>query len=213
MHKYAEIYVFCTLALFYFWATFLEGGCSEVIAAENSFIQMEKNDAVVMLFCDPGYVVAGSNMAFCDGRNWDRNIGKCRETRVGPETWCDFEVHDYCGWTSDPDQDFEWKRRNGYVLSQKVNVGPMHDHTQMKPLAGHYMIAISKEQIPNNAARLISPLYPAEKSLHACFRFYRYMHGYSVGQLRVYIKPRSILMSTMLYEPKYLIYYSTSFFL
>lgn len=181
---------------------FLESGCDKPIPPDNGAIEMESFSAVAALFCNPGYTIAGSNQALCDGSSWDRSLGKCRETHTGPETWCDFEVDDYCGWTSDPTHDYEWKRRNGIVTNKILKTGPKHDHTTMVPLEGYFMVAMSNDQQSDDAARLISPLYPAEKSANACFRFYTHMFGQSVGRLRVYIKPLSVEMDQVLSENK-----------
>lgn len=96
---------------------------------ENGLIALLNNDASALLFCNPGYVVAGSALTFCDGKQWDRAIGSCRETAIGAETWCDFETSGICGWTADPHNDFEWKRRSGYVTNRQLRTGPKHDHT------------------------------------------------------------------------------------
>lgn len=73
--------------------------------------------------------MAGSNVAFCDGIQWDRSIGSCREIGGTSDVWCDFETNSLCGWANDPNNDFEWKRRSGYSASTHIRTGPRHDHT------------------------------------------------------------------------------------
>lgn len=81
-----------------------------------------------MLFCQDGYLGAGSTNAFCDGSEWDRELGECR-----PDTqhtkFCDFETSDLCEWTQDGENDFPWLRRNGWTSFEKLEYGPKHDHT------------------------------------------------------------------------------------
>lgn len=179
-----------------------ESGCKAMESPDNGHLNLQNNGAGTYLFCLPGYQLAGAKMAYCDGRNWDRKLGTCRKTNVGPQTSCDFEVDDYCGWSSDPEHDFEWKRRNGDASRKKLRTGPSHDHTTMQPLHGHYMVAQSADQMAGSAARLMSPVYPQKKSVNACFRFYYHMYGLLVGRLRVYMKPVSVSMDFTINEPK-----------
>lgn len=180
----------------------LESGCPALTSPDKGYLILQNNDASALLFCQPGYIIAGSSITLCDGRNWDRSIGSCRQIGIGPATECDFESSDLCGWTADPTHDIEWKRRNGYTLLKRLRTGPMHDHTIQRPLEGHYMIAESADQLLTEAARLISPLYPASLSSNSCFRFYYFMYGLLVGKLRIYIKPQSVPMEIVLLDPK-----------
>lgn len=106
-----------------------ESGCESPPKPENGKIYLQNKNASVLMFCNPGYTAVGSLNAYCDGTNWDRNIGKCRETANGPQTSCDFENSDVCGWREDPTSDFDWSRRNGHVSFKKLTTGPSHDHT------------------------------------------------------------------------------------
>lgn len=171
-------------------------------APNNSYIAMFNGDASAWLFCKPGYILAGSGQTHCDGSSWDHALGTCRQVSVGPSTWCDFETNDLCGWTVDPTNDFEWKRRNGFVDSSRLRIGPRHDNTIQRPLEGHYMVTESSSQLLNKAARLVSPLYPANLSVHTCVRLYYYMYGYMLGRLRVYMKPESVPIAAVLINPK-----------
>lgn len=111
----------------------LEAGCTELQNRDNAVVKVSKNKLKMELLCDPGYVLASSPSAFCNGKNWDRKLGECRLDSELTEH-CDFETHDTCGWTQDGDRDFDWVRRNGWNLSNKTNKyklvsGPRHDHT------------------------------------------------------------------------------------
>lgn len=181
-----------------------ESGCQTIQNPENGYIIRQTGGASIYLYCLPTYQLAGAQMSYCDGLNWDRALGSCRQTNIGPQTSCDFEVDDLCGWSADPTHSFEWKRQNGGDNPKKaVRTGPSHDHTTMKALSGHYVVAQSADQILDTAARLISPIYPQEKSVDACFRFYYHMYGLLVGRLRVYMKPVSVAMDVAISEPKY----------
>jgi MAM domain, meprin/A5/mu/Somatomedin B domain len=153
----------------------------------------------VSFFCHTGYVAAGNRNAYCNGTDWDRALGICRETHIGPQLSCDFETDDICGWTH---IDFDWQRRNGYTRNE-LRTGPMHDHTSMKPLEGFYMLSESELKRENDKARMISPTFATENSVNACFRLFYHMYGTLVGRLAVYVKPVSKRMAEILDEPKY----------
>lgn len=158
----------------------------------------QNGGASTYMFCYTGYELAGSDIALCDGVKWDRALGTCRKTQIGPETSCDFESQKLCGWKSDPTHEFDWKRRNGVATTKQLKTGPKHDHTTMEALSGHYMVAQSADQYVSSAARLISPIYEKEQSVNMCFRFYYHMYGLLVGRLRVYVKPNSVSMNAIL---------------
>ncbi len=155
-----------------------------------------------MLFCRPGYTVAGSHETFCNGTAWDRSLGSCRETQASPAMSCDFEVSTICDWEADSSHDFDWVRKNGYTSVKQLQTGPSHDNTVGVPLEGHFMLATFASQLPHAVARLISPLYPAAASKDACFRFYYHMYGALTGVLRIYIKPESVTIQDMLDSAK-----------
>lgn len=165
------------------------------------------------LICQPGFEVAGSKSAYCDGSNWDQELGKCRETQIGPQLWCDFENESICDWVMIKSSDFVWKRFNGverlYGLEHSkgfsgLRSGPKHDHTTNQT-AGFFMMAQSKIWNANGLTHLMSPLYPVAQSVDACFRFYFYMYGRQMGRLRVYLKPEFIDMNELVGDNKYLL--------
>ncbi|KAJ6635387.1 hypothetical protein Bhyg_13972 [Pseudolycoriella hygida] len=73
--------------------------------------------------------ITGNNVTFCNGTNWDRSLGTCRETQASPVLICDFEVANICDWEADPTHDFEWVRKNGYTSVKQLQTGPAHDNT------------------------------------------------------------------------------------
>lgn len=188
--------------IFLHFVIYLESGCPTIQAPNNSYIALTNDDATAWIFCKPGYIIAGSTISLCDGKNWDRALGTCRQVSSIPMTWCDFETSDICGWTTDDSNDIHFKRRAGYTDSTRLRIGPSYDHTVKKPLEGHYMITESSSQLLVESARIISPIYSANLSAQTCIRLYYYMYGYLMGMLRVYIKPISIEMNMILQNPK-----------
>lgn len=53
------------------------------------------------------------------------------------------------------------------------------------------MVMYTNTEVSTKHARLISPLYNFQGAEQLCFKFYYFMHGTSVGTLRVYVKPES----------------------
>lgn len=167
--------------------------------------------ASAYLDCQPGFEVAGSKWTYCNGTDWDRELGKCRETKIGPALYCDFEHEDICEWTAINSHEFNWKRFNNverlYGLEHSKGFtnkrsGPKHDHTTMGK-DGYFMVAQSTAFTPNEKARLLSPLYPAKRSIDSCFRFYFFMYGRLSGWLRVFYKPESMSLDNVITDPKY----------
>lgn len=105
-----------------------------------------------------------------------------------------------CGWTHDPDHDFDFERRHGYNNKTiSMVTGPHADHTTGIPFQGHYMVINTNSEVYTKRARLISPLYRiAAQTL--CFRFYYHMYGISLGTLRVYAKPHSVELENVLVQ-------------
>ncbi|CAL1289274.1 unnamed protein product [Larinioides sclopetarius] len=96
-----------------------------------------------------------------------------------PRDFCDVE-HDYCGFTHDPESDFQWKRGNG----SRTN-GPDVDHTY-GTMQGNYFYVDPKEvTTKGKIARLESSLYKPDKK---CMQFWYYLYGIDVGTLEVLLR-------------------------
>ncbi|XP_055690132.1 MAM and LDL-receptor class A domain-containing protein 2-like [Lutzomyia longipalpis] len=171
----------------------IKPGCKMPKGPTNGAIVAGDTTASALLFCLPNYEVAGAREAFCDGEEWDRPLGTCRETRVGPQVACDFESATICGWTNDDSHDINWVRSSGvqWAPHRPPRAGPRHDHTIGKPLEGHFMMVDSLRHVRHGQARLLSPIYNATYS-RGCFRFHFNMYGASVGSLVLYQKPLSV---------------------
>lgn len=106
----------------------LESGCKLPQARPNGYVMIDEKKQQAMLFCQDGYLSAGSTNTYCDGVAWDRELGECRPD-VQHTKSCDFETSDLCEWTQDGENDFPWVRRNGWTSFEKLEYGPKHDHT------------------------------------------------------------------------------------
>ncbi|XP_072182120.1 MAM and LDL-receptor class A domain-containing protein 1-like [Diadema setosum] len=93
---------------------------------------------------------------------------------------CDFEIN-FCGWTQDENNAFQWQRRTGSTPTP--NTGPTSDHSTGSFL-GYYVYARASEASPGDKARLFSPAYTDTES--ECVKFWYHMYGDDLGQLSVY---------------------------
>lgn len=105
-----------------------EGGCKLPQQHLNGWIMTDEKKEQANLFCHDGFLNAGSSYALCDGMQWDRELGECRQD-VAYTKKCDFETTSQCGWTEESDNDFPWLRKNGWNSFEKIEYGPKHDHT------------------------------------------------------------------------------------
>lgn len=106
-----------------------------------------------------------------------------------------------CGWQHDSDHDADLERHFGYNnKTTTVHTGPQADHTTGVALQGHYMVMYTNSEVSQKRARLLSPLYNFAAAQKLCFQFYYFMHGSSVGTLRVYLKPESIKIQDILVD-------------
>ncbi|XP_052888185.1 zonadhesin-like [Anopheles moucheti] len=169
----------------------VKSGCDMLPLVNSGYVLYEMNKASAWLSCFDGTELAGSRNTYCNGTHWDRPLGVCRRTGQGTPTSCDFEGESLCGWSNDVLHDFDWKRSDGTLNPRALRTGPKYDHTTMQPKAGHFMIVDSSEQLTNDTARFVSPVFETELSVGSCFQFYYHMYGESVGTLNVYVKPIS----------------------
>lgn len=205
----------------------LESGCKAPTQRQNGWVMTDAKKQNAMLFCPDGYLSAGSTMAYCDGQQWDRELGECRQD-IGYSKICDFETVDLCEWTQDSNNDFPWVRRSGWNSFEKLEFGPKHDHTVRfkfdfifnlldkwelyvfvnfvsqvgQPLEGHYMVAEATNSRSTHKSRFWSPIHKQLDSENACLRFYYHMYGSKIGQLRVILKPINENIDDIADEPK-----------
>lgn len=150
-----------------------------------------------MLFCAPGYSLAGNRQTYCNGTAWQRPLGTCRKDQAGPAMSCDFKVVSICDWQVNST---EWKRINGYTLVRQLQTVP----TIGESLDGHFKLAsfatftTQSSNQNNSTTRLIFPVYPADAS---SFRIHYQMYSFR-GSLRVNIKPASCTIADVIDSPE-----------
>lgn len=108
------------------------GGCKMTDQRANGWVMTDEKKQQAMLYCHVGFSSAGSSYAYCNGAQWDRELGECRPSVIENTKTCDFETISQCGWTEAIDNDFHWLRRNGWNSYEKLESGPKHDHTVRK---------------------------------------------------------------------------------
>ncbi|KFM70445.1 MAM and LDL-receptor class A domain-containing protein, partial [Stegodyphus mimosarum] len=96
-----------------------------------------------------------------------------------PRDFCDVE-QDYCGFSHDPEGDFQWRRGNG----SRTN-GPDIDHTYGTLFGNYFYVDTSVPTSKGKVARLESQLYRPEKK---CMQFWYYLYGENVGTLEVLVR-------------------------
>ncbi|XP_054714592.1 LOW QUALITY PROTEIN: MAM and LDL-receptor class A domain-containing protein 2-like [Uloborus diversus] len=101
------------------------------------------------------------------------NYGNCP-----PRDFCDVE-QDYCGFTRDPEGDFQWHRGNG----SKTN-GPDIDHTLGTSQGNYFYVNNSAAVEKGKVARLETGVLSPEKK---CMQFFYYLYGIDVGSLEVLV--------------------------
>nr|XP_054757010.1 MAM and LDL-receptor class A domain-containing protein 2-like [Lytechinus pictus] len=99
------------------------------------------------------------------------------------EVTCDFEL-DFCGWTQDQTDEFDWTRDAGGTGSS--NTGPSYDHSTGTAEGFYAYIEVSSPRVQGDRAILISPTYQDTSS--ECFRLWYHLLGKAIGELNVYIK-------------------------
>ncbi|XP_055313712.1 MAM and LDL-receptor class A domain-containing protein 1-like isoform X2 [Sitodiplosis mosellana] len=183
----------------------IKTGCPHPQRRSNGLVMLDEKKQKSMLFCQEGYVAAGSSISFCNGNTWDRELGECR-LDVGHSKICDFESVSICGWTQDDGNDFHWVRKNGWNSFEKLEYGPKHDHTKGIPLEGHYMIAEATNSRTTQRSRIFSPIHNQTDSENACFRFFYHMYGHKVGRLRAIVKNINETMDEIADKPKNILF-------
>lgn len=99
------------------------------------------------------------------------NYGLCP-----PRKFCDVE-QDFCGFTRDPEGDFQWQRGNG----SKTN-GPDIDHTTGGKFGNYFFVDTKAPIRVGRKARLETGQYSPNKK---CMQFWYYLNGIDVGTLEV----------------------------
>ncbi|XP_015121095.1 uncharacterized protein LOC107043916 [Diachasma alloeum] len=165
--------------------------CPKLSAPDHALVAPKYNGAILIFFCEPGYVLIGSVEIYCNGKQWNGTAPYCRDTTITAPTKCDFETPDLCWWEQDPKHDFDWRRHNFQTPSSHIGTGPTHDHTLGPGNDGYYLYIEASGRLVNDTARIISPLYNASLTNSGCFSFWYHMYGATIGTLRIYLKLES----------------------
>ncbi|ESO97870.1 hypothetical protein LOTGIDRAFT_152977 [Lottia gigantea] len=91
---------------------------------------------------------------------------------------CDFEK-DFCLWTQDKTDKFDWSRKRGRTTSS--GTGPVGDHTSKQ---GYYIYMETSGHTNGDSVRLISP--QINGATQFCLRFFYHMYGPTINRLNVY---------------------------
>ncbi|XP_053205390.1 uncharacterized protein LOC128389788 [Panonychus citri] len=169
-------------------------GCLKFPAPKQGTIKKSFRDLYVTINCNPGYSLDGSSTVYCDGHYWNVSYptvaNMCKKTLSNPSTWCGFENHDQCGWTSDePDRvAIEGPNTFGYRpygLALSAHNGNGHMLVIWSTITGH----------SESVNRLYSPVYDTKES-ESCFTFWYHLGGYDKltdpPPFKVYIRPESM---------------------
>ncbi|XP_036360425.1 MAM and LDL-receptor class A domain-containing protein 1-like isoform X2 [Octopus sinensis] len=84
-----------------------------------------------------------------------------------------------CGWTQDPQDDFDWSEMAG--KTQTWGTGPSSDHGGK----GHYLYIEASNKRKGQKARLVSPLVKSVGMV--CVSVYYYMYGSDIKDLKIYV--------------------------
>ncbi|KAJ8687225.1 hypothetical protein QAD02_023019 [Eretmocerus hayati] len=174
--------------------------CSPMPTPKHAVVGAKYRGAILMYFCEPGFVLVGNAEIYCDGLQWNGSAPSCRDSNALAPTSCDFEQDDLCWWEQDPRHDFDWTRHRFDTPSSHIGTGPTHDHTLGPGYDGYYLYIEASGRLVNDTARIISPLYSANLTESGCFSFWYHMYGTTIGSLNVYFKPESANNSTLLWS-------------
>ncbi|KAK2578666.1 hypothetical protein KPH14_012155 [Odynerus spinipes] len=174
--------------------------CAELPKPEHTLVVKKYDGAILMYFCEAGYVLVGASEVYCDGHHWNSTAPYCRDTSASAPTKCDFEKPDLCWWEQDPLHDFDWRRHNFETPSSHIGTGPTHDHTLGAENEGYYLYIEASGRLVNDTARIISPLYNSSLTESGCFSFWYHMYGNGIGALRVYVKKETDSESQLMFH-------------
>ena len=116
----------------------------------------------------------------------DITFKNCNPQSKLADVTCNFDK-DFCSWTNDVNDQFDWTRKNGATSSS--GTGPSTDHTSVGTLYGSYIyIETSSPRRRGDRARLISPTLSPTAVNGNCLTFWYYMFGPTIGRLNLYLK-------------------------
>lgn len=151
-------------------------GCNQngFTSVENGEIDVLSESSLILVTCDPGYIMDGESTISCDGQYWSEPLPNCHS--AVDIASCNFEQHSLCGWTQDIGHQSDW--RINMKETDTKRTGPKFDHTLgPKNNNGHYIYMESSTPSQHgHYSRLLSPVYPWYKS-RRCFQLWYHMLG------------------------------------
>ncbi|XP_052064218.1 uncharacterized protein LOC127704268 [Mytilus californianus] len=150
-------------------------GCNQngFTSVENGEIDVLSESSLVLVTCNPGYIMDGESTISCDGQHWSEPLPNCHS--AVDIASCNFE-HSLCGWTQDMGHQSDWQINVRETDTKRT--GPKFDHT-LGPENdnGHYIFMESSTPSQHgHYSRLLSPVYPWYKS-RRCFQLWYHMLG------------------------------------
>lgn len=158
----------------------------------NGEIDIISEGSLLIVTCQPGFIMDGESTISCDGEKWSEPLPNCYSAVAIDH--CNFEHQSFCGWTQDSEDHPDWEINSRETDTKRT--GPTFDHTFGPDLkSGHYIYMESS--IPRqygHTSRLISPVYPRSKS-RRCFQLWYHMLGPEepeyMGDLEVFLRLQS----------------------
>ncbi|XP_013420619.1 MAM and LDL-receptor class A domain-containing protein 2 [Lingula anatina] len=131
-----------------------------------------------------------SSLEECDKPHWattcshyrDASV-RCKDPGLASEE-CTFEG-DFCGYTQSYSNNLNWVRNQGNIPF--YSFGPSRDHT-LGSSAGYYIYMSGSNGLPNETARITSPVIKVNTSTVYNISFWFYMRGSELGYIRVFVK-------------------------
>ncbi|KAK3591928.1 hypothetical protein CHS0354_005147 [Potamilus streckersoni] len=162
----------------------ITNGCPKVESAGAISVEANYEGSQLSFRCAAGFELIGNDSIHCNGSHWSAPIPKCVEKRGNLS--CDFETKDLCGWSHDPEGDFDWTWETGTTPTQ--GTGPSYDHTLGPNGQGHYLFIETSAPNKNGyQAILKSPFYMADQS-GQCFSFWYHSYGSGfLSKLEVFV--------------------------
>ncbi|KAL3842812.1 hypothetical protein ACJMK2_020796 [Sinanodonta woodiana] len=159
-------------------------GCPNVESADAMHVEAKYEGSQLSFSCVAGFELEGNDSIYCNGSHWSAPIPKCVEKRGSLS--CDFEKESLCGWSHDPEGDFDWTWQTGQTPTP--GTGPNNDHTFGPGGKGHYLfIETSPPTQYGYKAILNSPFYMPDES-GQCFSFWYHSFGSGLlSRLEVFV--------------------------
>ncbi|XP_017002827.2 zonadhesin [Drosophila takahashii] len=141
-------------------------------------------------YCQHGEVASGPTVVYCDGINWNTDLGIC-VNKTRKSYFCNFETEDQCGWMEYTSQ--QWERVSSATHFHYTGMGP--EAIDAEP-QGYYMRMSTRGVKTLDSYHFLSPKYSWQYTQHnACFKFKYFLYGKGVDSLQISVLPASKLIN------------------